>query len=277
MYRGFNLTLDDEERESLANFRPRNRDNNGSSGDFAHLKEKLDGLKLDGTAIKKEWFGNAKADVFLSHAHADQKLALNLADFLHENLGLRTFVDSRVWGNSRELLLGIDDAHCWSEENGFYVYIRRNYSTSHVHMMLATALSEMIDSTECVIFLHTPSSIEARHAKSQSAERTASPWIFHELTMTRLIARKLGRKPPPLPWRASLEERAIVQDAALEILYDAPLAHLCNINGDMIGDWASQSFSRRKDALNWLYENTRPTEEEWPALAQLAKAWEHVP
>lgn len=40
-----------------------------------------------------------------------------------------------------------------------YDYNLRNYTTSHVHMMLATALTEMIDNTECIMFYNTPNSV----------------------------------------------------------------------------------------------------------------------
>jgi hypothetical protein len=267
------LTLGAGDRQTLAKYRSANGSGGRSPNDFGGLKKSLQSQKLSGTAIKDAWFGGIEADVFLSHAHADRELALDLADFLRARCGIRTFVDYRVWGNSRELLRSIDEAHCWSEEDGFFVYSRRNYSTSHVHMMLATALSEMINRTECVIFLNTPSSIQAEDARKRSTECTASPWIYHEITMTRLIARRIHRAPPPLPPRYQVEARADAMDKAFQMEHEVSLDHLCDIDGQALFKWGRQTFPKHTDALNWLYREHRPTEDEWPALLQLTETW----
>ena len=55
-----------------------------------------------------------------------------------------------------------------------YDYNKRNYSTSHVHMMLSTALTMMMDEAECVIFLNTPNALSTKDI----VHKTESPWIF---------------------------------------------------------------------------------------------------
>ena len=64
-------------------------------------------------------------------------------------------------------------------------YDKRNYSTSHVHMMLSIALSRMIDKCESVFFLNSENSISI--AEEISKERTASPWIYNELSLADMI------------------------------------------------------------------------------------------
>jgi hypothetical protein len=51
------------------------------------------------------------------------------------------------------------------------------------YMMLASALTLMMDKTECVFFLNTPESIKTEDV----IKKTASPWIYHEITMLHLI------------------------------------------------------------------------------------------
>nr|MBK7064154.1 hypothetical protein [Deltaproteobacteria bacterium] len=68
---------------------------------------------------------------------------------MEKTFGLTAFVDSSVWGDANELLAEIDNRFCWSDDRRTYDYRKRNNSTSHVHMMLATALSVMIDRCEC--------------------------------------------------------------------------------------------------------------------------------
>ena len=69
----------------------------------------------------------------------------------------------------------------WAQVNG----------TSHVHMMLDTALTEMIDNTECIMFYNTPNSVlladDLQKIKNEKKKVTLSPWIYHELAMTSLV------------------------------------------------------------------------------------------
>ena len=53
---------------------------------------------IDGEKLEKEWFKEIRADIFLSHSHADEKLAIALAGWLSTEMGLNAFVDSCVWG-----------------------------------------------------------------------------------------------------------------------------------------------------------------------------------
>ncbi|MCC5439660.1 hypothetical protein [Clostridium botulinum] len=46
----------------------------------------------------------------------------------------------------------IDNNYCFNKDTETYDYIKRNYSTSHVYIMLSTALSMMIDRAESIFF-----------------------------------------------------------------------------------------------------------------------------
>lgn len=68
----------------------------------------LDGI-IDGTKLQENWFPTKqKFDVFLSHSHNDEKLAICLAGFLKEKLDLDTFIDSCLWRYSNDLLKELD-------------------------------------------------------------------------------------------------------------------------------------------------------------------------
>ncbi|PEE68081.1 toll/interleukin-1 receptor domain-containing protein [Bacillus thuringiensis] len=142
--------------------------------------------ELDGTKIQKNWFPSVDADIFLSHSHKDEDMALGLAGWLYSNLGVTVFIDSCIWGYSADLLREIDNAYC-KNPDGYYNYEKRNYSTSHVHTMLATALTHMIDKTEAIFFLNTPNSLSS----TDVVDKTTSPWIYHELVTANLIQKKL--------------------------------------------------------------------------------------
>jgi hypothetical protein len=141
---------------------------------------------LDGSKMQENWFPQVKADIFISHSHADENLAIRLAGWLYVEFGLKSFIDSCIWGYSNDLLKSIDDEYCQNSNGKTYNYQKRNFSTSHVHMMLSTALTMMIDKTECIFFLNTPNSITA----SEVISRTKSPWIYSEIATSKMIRKK---------------------------------------------------------------------------------------
>ena len=140
----------------------------------------LDGI-IDGTKLQENWFPTKqKFDVFLSHSHNDEKLAICLAGFLKEKLDLDTFIDSCLWRYSNDLLKELDKKYCKYSDGVSYDYDKRNYSSSHVHMMLSIALSRMIDNCEAVFFLNSENSISL-------SEEIDSEWIYNELSMADII------------------------------------------------------------------------------------------
>lgn len=192
---------------------------------FESIFDETDGT-IDGTKVQNDWFPEIEADIFLSHSHKDIKLAKKLASWLDEKFGLKTFIDSNVWGYADDLLKKIDDEYCFKD--GYYIYERRNLTTSHVHMMLNVALSKMIDKCECIFFLNTPNSIKLSESmKSQ----TSSAWIYSELILSKII-RKKTRKEHRQPF-------IIVQDSAeVNMNHDAPIDHLEEIDFDDLYNWS---------------------------------------
>lgn len=115
---------------------------------------------IDGTKLQESWFPTKQNfSVFLSHSHSDEKLAISLAGFLEKEIKLNTFIDSCLWGSCNELLREIDEKYCIHSNRTSFDYDKRNYSTSHVHMMLSIALSRMIDNCEAIFFLNSENSI----------------------------------------------------------------------------------------------------------------------
>lgn len=142
--------------------------------------------EIDGTKLQENWFPvQTEFDVFLSHSHDDERTAIALAGFLQEKLNLNTFVDSCLWGCSNDLLRKLDEKYCRFSDGTLFDYDKRNYSTSHVHMMLSIALSNMIDKCESVFLLNTPRSISLE--ENINKKQTGSPWIYNELSMSNII------------------------------------------------------------------------------------------
>ena len=206
--------------------------------------------RLNGTQIQNDWFPTVNADIFLSHSHMDEELVISLAGWLYKKFGLISFIDSCVWGYANDLLKDIDDEYS-SIDSETYYYEKCTVSSSHVHMMLAMALFKMIDKTECLFFINTPSSVDVANC-IENGNKTISPWIYAELEMSRLV-----RKRNLLEYRS--ENKAIFesyQDVLkhdLVISYDVILEHLINLSGDELLEWERYKIAKSKEALDILY------------------------
>jgi hypothetical protein len=266
VYRGFNLTVSDKKIFDRWYAFGQAAKITKNWEEFSDLRDYLEGQAINGTRVKADWFANAGSDIFLSHSHADEDLAIGIAGFLKQELGLSSFIDSLVWGHSNKLLKAIDDDHCWlDEKKEVYDYNKRNYSTSHVHMMLGTALTEMIDRCECVIFINTPQSIQATDSKKGTEETTGSPWIYHELATTKLIRRQSERRKKILMQKSrrvvTAEAMAMDSMRELHVNYEVPLAHLKSLSVTQLTTWANEA-EKGMQALDWLYDTYAPNEEE---------------
>ena len=142
--------------------------------------------ELEANKIIEDWFRSGEYDIFLSHSHKDEELAIAIAGMLNEKFGLKVFIDSQVWGYIYDLQKEIDDEYCKNEgEKNSYSYNKRNVSTSHVHLMLSNALRKMIDSCDFFFFLDSQNSLKYVNINSEDA--TFSPWINLEVEITNTI------------------------------------------------------------------------------------------
>lgn len=205
----------------------------------------LNSGKLDGSKMQSDWFPSINADVFISHSHSDEDQAIALAGALYEGFGLSSFIDSCVWGYANNLLKQIDNVYC-STDHGTYDYNLRNGSTSHVHMMLASALCMMIDKAECLFFLNTPKSLSA----DDIVKKTMSPWIYYELMTCKYI-----RKPIPtrLIPKELLDEQVITKSASIPLEYTVDFTDFVDLCGKDLNSWAKYSNNEGISSLDKLY------------------------
>ena len=209
---------------------------------------------LDEKKIEDNWFPSMNYDVFISHSHKDQKLAIALAGWLKKDFGISSFIDSCVWNYSDDLLKIIDDKYCvkFTHEDGSkaYSYERRNNSTAHVHIILNAALQKMIDRCEAVFFLNTPNSILLDDVIEGAS--TASPWIYSEILTIEFV-----RHRPLLDYRNVPVQEGITHfnKRDLRVKYNVNLDEFTMINGsDLLWLWKYGRQGTDKDSLDRLYE-----------------------
>lgn len=207
---------------------------------------------LNGSAIQSNWFPHIKSDIFLSHSHSDEKIAIAIAGALKKDYDLDVFVDSCLWGNSNDLLRMIDDKYCLNLHSDTYNYSKRNFSTSHVHMMLSTALTMMIDNSECIFFLNTPNSLNT----DDVIQQTMSPWIYSELAISRLIQKK---KPVRGTVRIQDSLQKSIDNFSFDIKYTVDTSHFRELTAEEFQLW-TETMEESPDLhpLDVLYRVANP-------------------
>lgn len=134
----------------------------------------LESITLRDSDIRKYFFnGTGNFKVFLSHSSKDKNTVYKFASFLKQQEGINAFVDSMVWDNYKDLFDEFTKK-CKERENNVAV---------HLHMILASSLTYMINACDCFIFLASENSIS-------NGNYTFSPWIYHELLTASIIQKK---------------------------------------------------------------------------------------
>lgn len=212
-------------------------------------KFKLKDGSLDGSAIQATWFPQIEADVFISHSHKNEKEVIALAGFLMEKFKIKAFIDSCIWESAYDLQQDLDNIYSWIDplKKGSYSYSEVSNSSSHVHMMLSSALALMIDRTECIFFYNTPDSIETY----DKIKRTSSPWIYSEITITQIVRRKIPAR------RKTQEIRLFAKggliNESLKMKYRLETGHLANLTPSNFNAWKSETTNTPNEALDKLY------------------------
>lgn len=248
MYRGFSLNIENESlfnKDLIVILKQNNNQNllnNYLRVDYDRINSNYkstintkindfinDNKEINLTDIGENWFPEIEADVFISHSHKDEKLAIKLALWLHYCFGIKAFVDSTVWGYSKELLHRIINNPDYN-----YILWQDTYKldetlniNSHIDMLLSMALTKMIDKCECLIFLNTPNSISIEN----TMEITYSPWIYHEIGVSKVIKKNI-------PNRLQLEiKQHLFSNEELRPYFQTNTSHLFKLDENILNSW----------------------------------------
>lgn len=268
MYRGFNLKLDNGSKYTPFIEKGNELFNHYKNETFGKIEKFIkDNDKIDGTKMQNNWFPKIEADIFISHSHKDENIAKGLAGWLYNEFGLEAFIDSCIWGYANNLLHEIDKKYCLNEgSTNSYNYEKRNYSTSHVHMMLSTALTMMLDNTECIFLLNTENAI----CTSSIIDKTESPWLYSEITLTKLLRiRKPMRKFNQIQkGEEGVKMLSEAEKKKMEFEYEVDLKHLVELDQSRLDLWSisyelNNSFNdilntTPKFSLDILYDQNQP-------------------
>lgn len=235
------------------------------SREYNLLKEKvktsidavdIENTIINGTQLQEEWFPvdfpGMNFDVFISHSHRDvSQSILPLASWFYKNLGLRCFIDSLYWQYADNLLQKFDNFYAYKAESNTYDYQIRNYTTSHVHIMLSMALMKMMDKTECVLFVGSDNSIKYKKGDTQ----TPSPWIYEEISFAnrlqmRIPQRYLVKLRPIFDSGGKLNERYFSEVSRPEIHYSVDLTKFHELDSSFLRSIVNRKGEKALDAIH---------------------------
>ncbi len=208
---------------------------------------------INGTMMQSDWFPNVSANVFISHSHNDLETALLFKKWLKDSFGIKAFIDSTIWGDSEKLQKIIDEKIAWQPSSGTYNYDKRNFTTSHVHMMLNMALMKMIEICDAFFFLNSNESIPLTINGIEN--NTFSPWIYSEICMSKLIKKRAR-------FSSRMQENFAIlsaEDKKMNIAYKLDLGHLEELTCDDLNNWVAFSKTEKAfDNFDILYDVIKP-------------------
>ena len=198
---------------------------------------------LEGDVIQDKWFPVVKGqfDVFISHSHKEEDLALAyaLSGWLNEKFGLKCFLDEYVWDSADGLIRKLDDLCRRPGETG-YKYRDRN-TTSQVHAMLTSAIMQEIDDCDALFFLNTPNTVDV---VAGVHEYTLSPWIFLEIGFSKLVKKEWKNEKRIEIIKNSIANEAatrhITNEAVVQMRMKLDTSHLTDLGNDDLNGWVDE-------------------------------------
>ena len=208
---------------------------------------------IDGERLEKELFKEINADIFISHSHADEKLAIAISGWLNKEIELTAFVDSCVWDYVDEILSELNNRYnvIKTETNGSKIYNhnKANYFASHLYLMLNSALNNMLDKTEGLLFINTENSVIPLD-KTNVSGKTLSPWIYSEIIMANTIREN---KPERYNVLKHSFEHAAEMNEQISITHKLNLSEFKSIDFDILYKW-QKSKNQTEHPMDTLYK-----------------------
>ncbi len=197
---------------------------------------------INGSKLQSVWFPTDNEsflyDIFISHSHNDLDKAKILASWLENYCGLKCFLDAYVWESADRLLKEIDDEYCFEKNTGCYNYNKRNFSTSHIHAMLSMAIMDIMDRTECSIFIQSDQSISLENIRNT---QTLSPWLYEELSFMKKLRMQIPSRYKRLydgvrMFSSDGNTQCMMEskESSLNIAYDVDLSSIQDLSSEQL-------------------------------------------
>lgn len=185
--------------------------------------------------------------VFISHSHFNENHVLFLVGFL-SLMSIECFVDSWQWGYIDKIQLMLDEEYSKIDEY-IYSYEKVIHTTSIVKPLLISAITKVIDKTECAIFLHTE---DSTLSVDNHPLGTSSPWLYLENIAMGILRPKIPSYLEKKMKYYSKEGRFLAGDSKIieyfPLSYEFPELGISSIRN-------LTKYKNAEDALTHLYQS----------------------
>ncbi len=190
MNKAYNLKIDDDSRSCILSQSSEINSKLNCMFNYDEIEKILSNcisgengeFRLNAETLNQLMFPTIKADIFLSHSHADFDLACKVAKIIELNTGKNVFIDAVLWKSIYDLEKKLNEEFCVSAETEEYgtLYSHKKVLNiaSHVRLLLTSALSIMIKNCPNFVVLNTGSAFI-------DGAVTNSPWIYYEIVQAR--------------------------------------------------------------------------------------------
>ena len=234
--KGYKINVEEIEKLETKYFDNNNNLSQEILKDFLLEEFKINENEINGDKIVEKVFPNKeKYEIFISHSHNDKKYAQKLANFLKIN-GYRVFLDSEIWGSADSILKEIDNEYSRSNNDERY-YTKRNFSTTHVHLLLISALAQIISKTPIFIFVESDNTISFSVKEFEKKIYTDSPWIYTELLFFKLFFQDVSYQ---------IVNESYDESEKLNIRREINLNFLKNLTAENIEQTIKNYFSKKE-------------------------------
>lgn len=236
--KGYKINVEEIEKLETKYFDNNNNLSQEILKDFLLEEFKINENEINGDKIVEKGFPNKeKYEIFISHSHNDKKYAQKLANFLKIN-GYRVFLDSEIWGSADSILKEIDNEYSRSNnDERYYDYTKRNFSTTHVHLLLISALAQIISKTPIFIFVESDNTISFSVKEFEKKIYTDSPWIYTELLFFKLFFQDVSYQ---------IVNESYDESEKLNIRREINLNFLKNLTAENIEQTIKNYFSKKE-------------------------------
>ncbi|MGL2896438.1 TIR domain protein [Helicobacter pylori] len=197
--KAFVVDLDSRENQSI--LKPSTRCSNNQAHQINEAAKKIyelikkakhsnDGIVLNHNEIKEAFFSPFKpqlknAQVFLSHSHADINKALEVKNYLENQIKRKVFIDSLFWDYKDDVLNKLAEYDDISKIKDAFTLILRE------------SLQDMIEKCPYFVFLQSSNSVSFNQ---NLLKITYSAWIYEELKIAHSISESR-----PIPMMESIQ------------------------------------------------------------------------
>lgn len=148
--------------------------------------------RFNGTKMQEMLFPQIpQTSVFLSHSYGDIDQALAIQAQI-KSKNVKVFIDSLYWQSVYK-----------AQEK-----LSKNYDydsvLKHLHVMLITAIAQMIQSSQYFLFLQSDNSISDIQGNNTN-KKTQSPWIYYELKIAEMLEQPLNTYAPQELFESGME------------------------------------------------------------------------